>query len=190
MREYFESAEPSKSSVHFIREHNNPHKTSKHEGYVIGFTADTNLQSDIFLAVSHNKILKWPESIQYKGKAINCYLFGVNIWQISPDEEHLDPEDLFLCFLDIVDSERRKFEKLRARFSSESLSNGRRKRQPIPEEVRIMVWRRDEGRCVQCNSNENIEYDHIIPHSRGGSDTARNIQLLCMNCNRAKHDRI
>ena len=42
-----------------------------------------------------------------------------------------------------------------------------------------MVWRRDEGKCVQCDSSERIEYDHIIPVSKGGSNTVRNIQLLC-----------
>lgn len=56
----------------------------------------------------------------------------------------------------------------------------------ISEEVKLEVWKRDEGRCVSCNSQEWIEYDHIIPFSKGGSNTARNIQLLCESCNRAK----
>jgi len=63
-------------------------------------------------------------------------------------------------------------------------------RLPIPEEVRNMVWRRDEGKCVQCGSNHNLEFDHIIPVSKGGSNTARNLQLLCENCNRQKSDGI
>lgn len=56
----------------------------------------------------------------------------------------------------------------------------------ISEEVKLEVWKRDEGRCVSCNSQEWIEYDHIIPFSKGGSNTARNIQLLCESCNRTK----
>lgn len=63
-------------------------------------------------------------------------------------------------------------------------------RQPIPEDVQIFVWQRDEGRCVKCGSQENLEYDHIIPLSKGGSNTARNIQLLCEKCNRQKGNRI
>lgn len=59
-------------------------------------------------------------------------------------------------------------------------------REQIPEEVRMYVWRRDNGRCVQCNSEQNLEFDHIIPLSRGGSNTERNIQLLCSECNRKK----
>ena len=60
----------------------------------------------------------------------------------------------------------------------------------IPKSVQREVWRRDERRCVECGSQERLEFDHIIPFSRGGSNTARNIQLLCEKCNRIKSNRI
>jgi Holliday junction DNA helicase RuvB len=63
-------------------------------------------------------------------------------------------------------------------------------RTAIPSEVRREVWRRDGGKCVKCGSRERLEYDHIIPVIRGGSNTARNIELLCETCNRAKSDLI
>jgi len=56
----------------------------------------------------------------------------------------------------------------------------------IPSGVKIGVWRRDGGKCVECGSKEKLEYDHIIPISKGGSNTERNIQLLCEKCNRQK----
>ena len=59
-------------------------------------------------------------------------------------------------------------------------------RQPIPDDVKMFVWKRDGGRCVNCGSKEKLEYDHIIPVSKGGSNTARNLQLLCETCNRSK----
>jgi 5-methylcytosine-specific restriction endonuclease McrA len=59
-------------------------------------------------------------------------------------------------------------------------------RQVIPEDVKLFVWKRDGGKCVRCGSRENLEYDHIIPVAKGGSSTARNLQLLCESCNRAK----
>ena len=59
-------------------------------------------------------------------------------------------------------------------------------RQPIPDDVKMFVWKRDGGRCIKCGSQENLEFDHIIPLSKGGSNTARNLQLLCEKCNRSK----
>jgi hypothetical protein len=63
-------------------------------------------------------------------------------------------------------------------------------REPIPKSVKQYVWQRDRGRCVECGSNEKLEYDHIIPLVEGGSNTDRNIQLLCEKCNRKKGRKI
>jgi hypothetical protein len=60
----------------------------------------------------------------------------------------------------------------------------------IPREVRVEVWKRDGGRCVVCQADDYLEYDHIIPHSRGGSNSTNNVRLLCRRCNLAKGDRI
>lgn len=60
----------------------------------------------------------------------------------------------------------------------------------ISQEVKDAVWNRDGGKCVECDSNENLEFDHIIPFSKGGANTYRNLQLLCENCNRSKSDKI
>ncbi|WP_412176278.1 DNA translocase FtsK [Formosa sp. PL04] len=64
------------------------------------------------------------------------------------------------------------------------------KREPIPQEVLDRVWNRDGGKCVKCGSQEKIEFDHIIPFSRGGSNTYRNLQILCEQCNRGKSNNI
>ena len=65
-----------------------------------------------------------------------------------------------------------------------------RKREPIPEDVRRFVFRRDGGRCQNCGSAELLQYDHIIPFSLGGSSEPENLQLLCAPCNKAKSGRI
>jgi len=59
-------------------------------------------------------------------------------------------------------------------------------RKPIPESVRHEVWRRDDGKCTRCGSRVRLEFDHIIPIALGGGSTARNLQLLCEECNRSK----
>ena len=43
---------------------------------------------------------------------------------------------------------------------------------------------------VNCRSQERLELDHITPVSKGGGNTARNLQLLCERCNRKKGARI
>ena len=60
----------------------------------------------------------------------------------------------------------------------------------ISQSVKDKVWNRDGGKCVLCGSNENIEFDHIVPFSKGGANTYRNIQILCESCNRKKSDNI
>lgn len=64
-------------------------------------------------------------------------------------------------------------------------------RRIIPTSVKLEVWKRDEGKCTQCGSEEDLHFDHIIPWSKGGSSsTPDNIQLLCGKHNLQKHDRI
>jgi len=69
-------------------------------------------------------------------------------------------------------------------------NESRTSRKSIPDDVQIFVWKRDGGLCVKCGSNENLAFDHIIPHSLGGSDTRRNLQILCDTCNSKKGNKI
>jgi len=56
-------------------------------------------------------------------------------------------------------------------------------RAAIPSAVRLTVFDRDRNRCVWCSSVENLALDHIIPVSKGGSDSIENLQTLCRTCN-------
>lgn len=61
----------------------------------------------------------------------------------------------------------------------------------IPSSVKQEVFARDEGKCVLCDSTDNLHFDHILPYSRGGSsNTAENIQLLCARHNLSKSNKI
>jgi len=105
------------------------------------------------------------------------------------DDEGYSGEDIRVLVLDREAKRKRKVENARRRLEQKSAAPTAR-REPIPEDVRTFVWRRDQGRCVKCGSQENLEFDHIIPVSKGGSNTARNIQILCQKCNREKGSKI
>jgi hypothetical protein len=65
------------------------------------------------------------------------------------------------------------------------------RRRIIPTAVKLEVWKRDGGRCVQCGATEDLHFDHIIPYSLGGSSLkAENVQLLCARHNLSKSDKI
>ncbi|MBI1314788.1 hypothetical protein GC176_26130 [bacterium] len=68
--------------------------------------------------------------------------------------------------------------------------NRQRDSRYIPTEVRSEVWYRDNGQCVICGATEYLEFDHIIPHSKGGATSVDNLQLLCRGCNSQKRDSI
>lgn len=61
----------------------------------------------------------------------------------------------------------------------------------IPTSVKLEVWKRDKGCCIQCGSTDNLHFDHILPYSKGGTSLkSENIQLLCARHNLQKHDKI
>ena len=103
---------------------------------------------------------------------------------------HFSEEEKSLLIQAEHDKERSKFEKLKRKFELAQNLDEKPKRRPIPEQVRVAVWRRDQGTCVKCGSRERLEYDHIIPVAEGGGDSVRNIELLCEKCNRSKGAKI
>ena len=45
----------------------------------------------------------------------------------------------------------------------------------ISGKIKLFIFERDKDQCVYCGSTENLEFDHIIPASKGGSNSERNI---------------
>jgi 5-methylcytosine-specific restriction endonuclease McrA len=65
-----------------------------------------------------------------------------------------------------------------------------RRSQHISRDVRQRVWQRYSGQCAECNATSYLEFDHIIPVAKGGSNEDANVQLLCRGCNSKKSDMI
>lgn len=72
-------------------------------------------------------------------------------------------------------------------------AEARRRGRYIPFNVKMRVVRRDNYTCQICRKHlrdDEVEFDHIIPLSKGGSSEEHNIQLTCFECNRDKKDRV
>ncbi len=99
-------------------------------------------------------------------------------------DDDLTPDDVEAL---IVSRQRQRERQLsHARAMRDVATGTSTRRETIPQAVKEEVWRRDSGRCATCGGQERIEFDHIIPLAMGGSNTVRNLQLLCERCNRQK----
>jgi hypothetical protein len=95
-------------------------------------------------------------------------------------------------------SDKRKVFKFKLKITDKTI-NQKRKVKPldlehnrlIPSNIKLEVWKRDKGQCVECGKTDNLHYDHDIPFSKGGSSiTVNNIRLLCARHNLQKSDKI
>lgn len=57
--------------------------------------------------------------------------------------------------------------------------------------IRDFIFRRDDYTCTYCSKRGvQLECDHVIPVSRGGSSEPDNLATACRPCNRSKRDKL
>jgi 5-methylcytosine-specific restriction endonuclease McrA len=52
--------------------------------------------------------------------------------------------------------------------------------------TRYNIFRRDGHKCVYCGTKNNLTLDHVLPRSRGGDNTWKNLVTCCGSCNLRK----
>jgi hypothetical protein len=124
-----------------------------------------------------------PELVRvYEKIRPNIWTFNGVFRLVDAWQERAGPRQVFKFKLELVDDP-----DAQAPGAPQDLEHNR----VIPSEVKLAVWKRDEGRCVICSSDDNLHFDHVVPYSRGGSSlVVENVQLLCARHNLAKSDRI
>jgi hypothetical protein len=98
-------------------------------------------------------------------------------------DDGLDERDVLALVRAREERTRRTLERAHATLARDGAPQGRER---IPADVRRAVFERDGGRCVECGSGFELQYDHVIPFSLGGAGTVVNLQVLCAECNRRK----
>lgn len=125
-----------------------------------------------------------PVSLFLSGKRHYWWFHDCIFW----DDDGLESVDVKAL---VLQRERKAQLKLQTAHSlMRAEESGRPTRVAVPVEIRRTVFERDGGRCVECESNFDLQYDHILPVSLGGATTAENLQLLCADCNQRKSNSI
>jgi hypothetical protein len=101
------------------------------------------------------------------------------------EDAGLAAPDVFALVYDRHVREQRRLERAHATVALGQAPAAPR-REGIPRDVRLAVWERDGGACVQCAATFELQFDHVIPVALGGATTADNLQVLCGTCNRTK----
>jgi len=129
-----------------------------------------------------------------EGDLFGILMFRNKVYFVEDDVfSDTSEEEAILLIKKLSYSEDNRLKRLREEIKAldQLVSNGNSThREAITDSVKLLVYNRYGGKCVNCGSDKDLHFDHIIPFSKGGSNTEKNIQILCERCNLQKSDNI
>ena len=139
-----------------------------------------------------NQIIKWkdedPEDITLEG----LYLFltdknNIKLYLFTYEEDELTSSYLFIPF----DDDEVITEYLWIPYPNLWVKNAKKKYgKYISERKKNKIFSKFNYKCKKCYSKNDIQIDHILPYSLGGSNETGNLQALCKECNYKKFNHI
>lgn len=130
----------------------------------------------------HAAQMKYPVPITTTG--------GRRYWQFQnkfySENDGLSSDEIHALLVTREQRKRQQIDRAQATFAMGYEPRNAAVRRAIPDDLKQYIWTRDEGRCRSCGSTNELQFDHIIPVSKGGSSNAENLQVLCGPCNRSK----
>jgi HNH endonuclease len=144
-----------------------------------GTPIDVAWRRRVFEAIQHEQDMRPVALFTRAGRTY--WLFEQRVYW---EDDALTARDVLALVTERRRRLRRTLERAHAALAAEAGAEPRRR--PLPRDVRLAVFERDGGRCVECGSRFELQYDHVIPFALGGAGTVENVQLLCAPCNQVK----
>lgn len=159
---------------------------------------DSSLKIDEILRIKADQLLREavmddamhePVCFMHNGNTMNevYWLYGDKFYK---DSENLEADEVKALILARDRMRKARINRAKTIANTAELPIREMRRGFIPEDIRLLVWERDCGKCTKCGSTSELQFDHIIPFSLGGGSTQDNLQILCGPCNRLKSNSI
>lgn len=113
-------------------------------------------------------------------------------WQFNSkffwENDRLNANEVYALLVTRDQRQRQQIDRAQATVAMGSTPRITPLRRSIPDDLKQYIWARDSGSCRNCGTTTELQFDHIIPISKGGSSNSENLQILCGPCNRYKSD--
>jgi hypothetical protein len=170
---------------------------SSHVGGVIIPVDQFTAMTDAEIASAVRKVAAHAEIAVAENVADHILCYGGTVASLRghPDESLIQAELDLMRHVDKSDAIRRAYELI---IQVQEQRSQPRKRRPKArnevaaryEKILVALGRRDGFACVHCRAVDDLQIDHILPVSLGGTSDMLNLQILCKSCNTRKGNKL